>query len=159
MVSSTKIIQQSTPRGNVMHPSVSLYRRAIVLLSLASTACLFALAARYAAVDARYDLALRDCAYLTFPALICTAFWIFWNHPLFRVGGYSVALLLFVFCAGCLIIGPVGGDMDFGAPFVAVIAALGCLFLSVIGCAMAGLLAFRQSRMHNEPLQPIARSL
>lgn len=61
-----------------------------------------------------------------------------------------MASLLFVFCASALIIGPVGGDMDFGAPFTAKIAAAGCLFLSVVGYAVAGFLAFIRPRVNDK---------
>jgi hypothetical protein len=143
----------------VMHPRVPLYGAVIALLSLASAACLVALAVRYADAGARYQLSLMTYASLCIPSVICVAFWIWWRHPVFRVAGCCVALLLLTHCAASLIAfdGRVGGDMDFGAPFIALIYAIGCFVFSMIGLAVAGAFAFVRSRMHSKPLQRIAR--
>jgi hypothetical protein len=125
-----------------MHLRLSGYSAFIALLSLASAACLLALATRYAGVDARYQLSFGTYAYLAIPSLICSAFWIWWKNRILRVAGCCVAMLLFIFCASSLSTGPVGGDMDFGAPFIATVAAMGCLLLSVVAVALAWILAF-----------------
>jgi hypothetical protein len=70
-----------------------------------------------------------------------------------------VALLLLAHCAASLIgfDARVGGDMDFGAPFIALIYAIGCLVFSMIGLAVAGAVTFVRNRMHGNSLQRIAR--
>jgi hypothetical protein len=132
-----------------MHLRLSGYGAFIVLLSLASAVCLLVLAARYAGVDARYQLSFASYASLTIPSLICSAFWIWWKNRFLRVAGCCVAMLLFMFCAGSLTTGPVGGDMDFGAPFIATVAAMGCFLLSVIAFVLAWTLVFICPRVHN----------
>lgn len=127
---------------SVMRLRLSGYVAFIALLSLASAACLLALGSRYAGVDVRYQLSFGSYASLTYPALICSAFWIWWKNRYLRVAGCCVAMLLFLFCAGSLNTGPIGGDMDFGAPFIATVAAMGCFLLSVIAFALAWILAF-----------------
>ncbi|WP_129775201.1 hypothetical protein [Peristeroidobacter soli] len=130
---------------------LSRYSAFIALLSLASAACLVALGARYASVDARFQLSLGGYASLAVPSLICAALWIWWRNRFLRVAGGCVAVLLFVFCANFMATGPVGGDMDFGASFTATIAAMGCFVVSVIGFAVAGILNLIWPQVENEP--------
>lgn len=143
--------------ADVMRLRISAYVAFIVLLSLASAGCLLALAARYAVVDARYQLSLGAYASLTMPALVCAGFWVWWKNRFLRFAGCCVALLLLMFCAKSLTTGPVGGDMDFGAPFIATVAAMGCFLLSVVAFALAWVLGLIWTPMHNKPLQPTAR--
>ena len=140
-----------------MHLRLSRYSVFIALLSLASAACLAALAQRYAAMDAQYQLSFQSYASLMIPSLICAAFWIWWKDPLFRVAGCCIGLVLFIFCLSYLITGPVGGDMDFGAPFIAGIVAIGCFVLSVVALVVLWILTFLRTRMHKKPLHPVAR--
>lgn len=141
----------------VMHLRVSRYGVSIALLSLASAVCLIALAARYASVDSQY-LSFMSYASLTLPSLVCAGFWVWWKNPIFRAAGYCIGSLLLAFCARSLAVGPVGGDMDFGATFTAFIATIGCFALSVVACGVAGVLSLLWPRVHNKPLQPITRA-
>jgi hypothetical protein len=138
------------PRWNAMRPRFSRYNSAVVTLSLAAAACLLALSARYAAGDARYQISVVDHAFLFFPSLFYAVFWVWWKDVHFRVAGCFVGSLLFLFCAHTLVMGPSGGDMDFGPLFVAQVALIGCGALSFVACVSASLIALIRSRMHNE---------
>lgn len=135
---------------------VSAYVVFITLLSIASAACLFALARRYVDVEPLYQVSFGVYVSLAIPSLICAGFWVWWRNRFFRVAGCLVALLLLMCCAKFLDNGPVGGDMDFGPSFAATIAAMGCFVISVIALALAAGLSFMSTRSHDKPLQPLS---
>jgi hypothetical protein len=117
-----------------MHSNVVYYRVTMVLLSIASAGCLLEhVDGRFVATRATYLSAM-------YPSLICMAFWIWWQHPVFRLGGYCVASLLLWFSATALMDESGGGDMDFGPQFTISLATAGCVTLSVIWYVLAGLL-------------------
>ena len=133
-----------------MHLRLSHYSAFVALLSLASAACLMALAMRYAAAHAQFPLSLGSCAFLALPSVICAAIWIRCKNSFLRAAGCCVSLLLFAFCARSLLIGPVGGDMDFGASFVAGVAAMGCVAVSVVAAVLAGGLSLAWEQVHEQ---------
>jgi hypothetical protein len=137
-----------------MRPRLAFYSAVIALLSLASAACLVAVGVLYANAISRYHLSIMSYASLALPSLVVVVFWIWWRDSIFRVAGCFVALILFAFCAWELAtFAPSGGDMDFGAPFIALVYAIGCFLLSIVGLALAGVLAFIRTRTRKEPWQ------